>query len=444
MCLPAALTGKSGADRISLTMLPVEEQLAAIRRATAEIIPEDELVRRLQEGRPLRVKWGVDPTGPDIHLGHAVVLRKLRQFQDLGHVAVLIVGDFTALIGDPSGRTASRPQLTAEQVRENMRHYRRQAFMILDRQRIEFQYNSKWLGKLSSPDILRLCGSTTVAQILAREGYAERYAADEPIGLHELLYPLFQAYDSIAVRADVELGGTEQKFNLLVGRELQRANPLGESQPQQVCVTMPILIGTDGAQRMGKSLGNYIPLSTTADDLYGKVMSIPDDLIGQYRWLLTDTPEPEVKALESAMASRQVNPRDAKSALARDIVAWLRGKRAAARAERAFQRIFAGKEPDRESLSQSAQQVSLPGGRMWISTLLVQAGLASSASEARRLITQGGVWIEDAKVTDPQQEIEIRDGMLVRVGKRRVARVHLTDVSGGSTSSEPSGSPRTP
>jgi tyrosyl-tRNA synthetase len=407
-------------------MLPAKEQLDILRRATAEIIPEEELVRRLEEGRPLRVKWGVDPTGPDIHLGHAVVLRELRQFQDLGHIAVLIVGDFTGLIGDPSGRTESRPQLTREQVRENMRHYRRQAFMVLDRERTEFRYNSKWLGKLSSSDILRLCGSTTVAQILVREGYAERYAAGEPIGLHELLYPLFQAYDSIAVRADVELGGTEQKFNLLVGRELQRTNPLGDPQPQQVCITMPILIGTDGQQRMGKSLGNYIPVGTTAEDLYGKIMSIPDSLIGQYRWLLTDTPESAVKALEEDIAARRVNPRDVKSALARDIVAWLGGKQAAARAEKAFQRIFAGKAPDREALLRAAKHVSLPGGRMWISTLLVQVGLVGSASEARRVISQAGVWVEDQNITDPQQEVEVREGMLVRVGKRRAAVIHLT------------------
>jgi len=408
-------------------MLPAKEQLEILRRGTAEIIPEEELERRIGEGRPLRVKWGVDPTGPDIHLGHAVVLRKLRQFQDLGHIAVLIVGDFTGLIGDPSGRTESRPQLTADQVRENMRHYRRQAFMILDRERTEFHYNSRWLGKLSSSDILRLCGSTTVAQILVREGYAERYAAGEPIGLHELLYPLFQAYDSIAVRADVELGGTEQKFNLLVGRELQRSNPLGESQPQQICVTMPILIGTDGQQRMGKSLGNYIPVGTTAEDLYGKVMSIADNLIGQYRWLLTDTPELEIKALEEDIAARRVNPRDAKSALARDIVAWLRGKRACVRAEKAFQRIFAGKQPDREALLQAAGHVSLPAGRMWISTLLVQVGLVGSASEARRVISQAGVWVEDQNITDPQQEVELQEGMLVRVGKRRAAVIHLAD-----------------
>lgn len=423
-------------------MTSAQQQLEILQLGTAEIIPEDELARRLEEGRPLRVKLGVDPTGPDIHLGHAVVLRKLRQFQDLGHIAVLIVGDFTALIGDPSGRTESRPQLTADQVRENLRTYRRQAFMILDRQRTEFHHNSKWLGKLSSSDILRLCGSTTVAQILAREGYAERYAADEPIGLHELLYPLFQAYDSIAVRADVELGGTEQKFNLLVGRELQRTNPLGEPQPQQVCITMPILLGTDGTQRMGKSLGNYIPLSTTAEDLYGKIMSVHDNLIGQYRALLTGMPEEQVEALESAIASRQVNPRDAKSALARDIVAWLKGKRASARAEKAFQRIFAGKAPDREALLQAAQHVALPAGRMWMTALLVQTGLVPSASEARRVIAQGGAWIEDERITDPQQEVSVRDGMLVRVGKRRAAQVHLTDASGHPTS-EASGSTRT-
>jgi tyrosyl-tRNA synthetase len=407
-------------------MTPGRQQLDILRRGTAEIIPEEELARLLEEGRPLRVKLGVDPTGPDIHLGHAVVLRKLRQFQDMGHQAVLIVGDFTARIGDPSGRTESRPQLTPEQIRDNMRAYRRQAFMILDRERTEFRYNSKWLGKLSASDILRLCGSTTVAQILVREGYAERYSAGEPIGLNELLYPLFQAYDSIAVRADVELGGTEQKFNLLVGRELQRTNPLGEPQPEQVCITMPILVGTDGTQRMGKSLGNYIPLAASPEDMFGKIMSISDNLICSYRALLTDMPEAELASLESAIASRQVNPRDAKRALAADVVAWLRGKRAAARAEKAFRRIFAGKTPDRDALLRSASRVSLPAGRMWASTLLAQAGLVASASEARRVISQGGAWVDGRNITDPQEEVELRDGMLVRVGKRRAAVVSLT------------------
>jgi len=411
-------------------MMTAEEQLEILRRGAVEIIPEADLLARLKEGRPLRVKLGVDPTGPDIHLGHAVVLRKLRHFQDLGHQAVLIVGDFTARIGDPSGRTVSRPQLSPEQVRENMRNYRRQAFMILDRERTEFQFNSKWLGKLSASDILRLCASTTVAQILVREGYADRYSAGAPIGLHELLYPLFQAYDSIAVRADIELGGTDQKFNMLAGRELQGANPLGDSQPPQVCIIMPMLLATDGTQRMGKSLGNYIPVGTTPEDLFGKIMSIPDNLICHYRALLTDMPEAEVAALEAAIASRQANPRDAKRRLAAEIVAWLRGSRAATRAERAFGKVFAaGKMPGREALLQAAKTVEFPasraGEKVWVSTLLVQAGLARSSSEARRAVEEGGVWLEDRKVTDPQEEIHISDGLLLRVGKRRVAVLRL-------------------
>jgi tyrosyl-tRNA synthetase len=445
-----------------------EQQLESLKRAAAEVIPEKELLAKLGEKRPLRAKFGVDPTGPDLHLGHCVVLRKLRQFQDLGHTAVLIIGDFTAMIGDPSGRSDTRRQLTREEVERNMATYKEQAFRILDPQRTEFRCNSEWLGSLKTEQILRLCASHTVAQMLAREEFAGRYESGEPIGVHEFMYPLLQGYDSIAVRADVELGGTEQKFNLLVGRELQRTNPLGPAQPPQVCLTMPILVGTDGVQRMGKSLDNYIPVNTTPDDLYGKVMSIGDHLIAQYFSLLTDTPQEEIERMEKAMAlgqprpskplcpkgrgpgpsakalpsqregqslsaqglqRRRMNPRDAKMRLAREITAWLHGEKEAEKAEASFQQLFSGKEVERGALLQAAKRVVFPaarrGERVWISRLLFEAGLVRSVSEGRRAVEQGGAWVDEQRITDPEQEVELRRGLLVRVGKRRAAVIEF-------------------
>jgi len=437
--------------------LSPEQQLELLKRGAAEIIPEKELLEKLGEKRPrsvakdrerrrLRVKLGVDPTGPDLHLGHCVVLRKLRQFQDLGHTAVLIIGDFTATIGDPSGRSDIRRQLTREEVERNMATYKDQAFRILDPQRTEFRCNSEWLGSLKTEQILRLCASHTVAQMLAREEFAGRYQSGEPIGVHEFIYPLLQGYDSIAVEADVELGGTEQKFNLLVGRELQRTNPLGPAQPPQVCLTMPILVGTDGVQRMGKSLDNYIPVNTTPDDLYGKVMSIGDHLIGQYFSLLTDAAPDEIEKMRKDMEARRLNPRDAKMRLARMIVAWLHGEAQAEVAEKVFQSLFSGAgKPELESLLRAAKRVVFPasreGERIWISRLLFEAGLVRSVSEGRRAVEQGGVWIHpqisqvseimpgqggsEQRVTDPEQEVELKPGLLIRVGKRRAALVEF-------------------
>jgi tyrosyl-tRNA synthetase len=407
-----------------------EEQLELLKRGAAEVIPEKELLAKLGEERPLRVKLGVDPTGPDLHLGHCVVLRKLRQFQDLGHLAVLIIGDFTAMIGDPSGRNDVRRQLTREQVERNMATYREQAFRILNPERAEFRCNSEWLAPLKTEQILHLCASHTVAQMLAREEFAGRYQAGEPIGVHEFLYPLLQGYDSIAVRADVELGGTEQKFNLLVGRELQRTNPLGPAQPPQVCVTMPILVGTDGVEKMGKSLDNYIPVNTTADDLYGKVMSIGDHLIGQYFSLLTDTVPEEIERMQRSMEQGELNPRDAKMRLAREITGWLHGEEAVEDAQRAFVDTFSARGgPKLEALLRGVEPTKLPasrrGERVPIARLLFELGLVKSASEGRRAVEQGGVWLDEERITDPEQEVEVRPGLLVRVGKRRVALIEF-------------------
>lgn len=406
----------------------VEGQLALIRAHTVDILPEQELRAKLASGRPLRVKLGVDPTGPDIHLGHAVVLRKLRLFQDLGHTAVLIVGDFTGMIGDPSGRTEGRPQLTREQVDRNMATYREQVFKILIPEQTEFRYNSEWLAQLTPEQIIRLASTHTVAQLLAREDFAQRFGAERPIGLDEFLYPIFQGYDSVAVRADVELGGTEQKFNLLVGRELQRAGPAGEPQEPQCIITFPILVGTDGERRMGKSLNNYIGVSEPPADMFGKIMSIPDEAIEQYFELCTDVPADEIGQMMAEMRAGTLNPRDAKRRLAREIVTLYHSGEEAERADEAFMRVFStGREQTREDYEAVAEDLAIPaelrGKPAWISTALAELGLASSRGEARRLIQGGGVYVDQRRVSNPQEEVELKAGMLLRVGKRRVVRL---------------------
>jgi tyrosyl-tRNA synthetase len=435
-----------------------EQQLELIRRQTVDLLPEDELLAKLRSGRPLRVKLGVDASGPDIHLGHAVVLRKLRLFQDLGHTAVMIVGDFTGMIGDPSGRTEGRPQLTREQVDKNMATYREQVFKILIPERTEFRYNSEWLSKLTPEQIIRLASTHTVAQLLAREGFAERFKAERPISLDEFLYPIFQGYDSVAVRADVELGGTEQKFNLLVGRELQRADPLrkvavgpsgfgtvgpatgkgddyvgvggfGTARREPQCIiTFPILVGTDGVRRMGKSLGNYIGVSEPPDEMFGKIMSIPDEAIEQYFALCTDVPEADVARMLADMRAGALNPRDAKRRLGQEIVTLYHSAAAAQEADQTFMRVFSvSREQTRDDYEAVAEQVLIPaslqGKPVWVSTALAELGLAKSRGEAARLVRGGGVYVDERRITDPQEEITLHPGMLVRVGKRRVARL---------------------
>jgi len=410
-----------------MTLSP-EQQLELIRANTVDLIPEDELLEKLRSGRPLRVKLGVDPTGPDIHLGHAVVLRKLRFFQDLGHTAVLIIGDFTGLIGDPSGRNEGRPQLTREQVEKNVSTYREQVFKILDPGKTEFHHNSEWLSKLTPEQIIRLAATHTVNQLLAREDFRARYTDNQPISLHEFLYPIFQGYDSVAIRADVELGGTEQKFNLLVGRELQRAGVLGEAHEPQCIITFPILVGTDGVRRMGKSLGNYIGVNDPADDMFGKVMSIPDDCIQQYFELCTDVPPDEIAQMVSDMRSGALNPRDAKRRLGREIVTLYHSAETAQAADETFLRVFSTqRQQTREDYEAVAEEVAIPadlrGKPVWISTAVAQLGLAKSRGEATRLIRGGGVYLDERRIADPQEEVALTPGMLLRVGKRRVVRL---------------------
>jgi tyrosyl-tRNA synthetase len=402
--------------------LPPERQLELLRRGAAEIVTEEELLAKLREGRPLRVKLGLDPTAPDIHIGFAVVLRKLRQFQDLGHEAILVIGDFTALIGDPTGKKQTRPMLTPEEVQRNAATYREQYSRILDPERTRVVFNSQWLGALSFADVVRLCSKTTVARILERDDFTARWKQGSPIGLHELLYPLCQAYDSVALQADVELGGTDQKFNNLMGRDLQREF----GQPPQVVLLTPLLPGLDGVEKMSKSLGNYIGINEPPQEMYGKVMSLPDPLMVTYFELCTEVPMEEVRALEEGLRTGRVHPRDAKRRLAREIVAVWHGPEAARAAEEEFDRVFA-----RDELPSEVPEVRLgpeqldPEGRVGVVQLLRLAGLVPSNSEARRLVAQGGVSVDGRRVTDPEERVAVRTGLVVRVGKRRFARVRL-------------------
>lgn len=408
--------------------LPPEGQLSLIRKHTVDLLPEEELLAKLRSGRPLRVKLGVDASGPDIHLGHAVVLRKLRLFQDLGHTAVMIVGDFTGMIGDPSGRSDTRRQLTRDQVEQNIASYQQQLYKILDPKRTEFRYNSEWLSKLTPEQIMRLTATHTVAQLLARDDFAKRYQAQQPIGLHEFLYPIFQGYDSIAVQADIEIGGTDQKFNFLVARELQRLNPIGPPQQPQCIVTFPLLVGTDGVEKMGKSLNNYIGIMEPPDQIFGKIMSIPDEAIEQYFALCTDVPEAEVMQMVADMRCALLNPRDAKRRLGREIVTLYHSGEAAAAADQAFIRLFSvSREQTRADFEAVAEETAIPealrGKSVWVSAALAELGLARSRGEAARLVRGGGVYVNERRITDPQEGITLAPGMLVRVGKRRVVRL---------------------
>ena len=388
-----------------------------LKRGVHDIIVESEFVERLQGGRPLRLKMGFDPSATDIHLGHAVGLRKLRQLQDLGHKVVLIVGDWTAQIGDPSGRSATRPMLTAEQVRENAATYMAQFFKIVDRDRTETRWQSEWFGEFSLTDVIRLTSRFTVAQFLARDDFANRFKANQPIAITELLYPLLQAYDSVAIESDVEFGGTDQMFNLLVGRDLQ--GMVGQT-PQQ-CFLMPLLPGTDGVQKMSKSLGNYIGIDETPDEIYGKTMSLPDNQILPYSEYLTDIADDEITEMRTSLDAGSVNPMELKKRLARELVAQFHDAGAATNAERNFERTVQGGQ-----IPEDIPEFALPApdalARMRLSRLLVDAGLASSAGEARRLVSQGAVQIDGERVSeDSTAGIEV--GAVLRAGRRRYVRL---------------------
>ena len=399
---------------------PVDEQLAQLRRGAEEILPEDALVEKLktsrQTGDPLIVKLGCDPSRPDLHLGHTVVLRKLRQFQDLGHQAILIVGDFTGMIGDPTGRSKTRPALTLEATRENGRTYFEQASAILDPEKTRILYNSEWLEAMSFSDVIELAGKVTVAQMLERDDFDKRYSTGQPIGIHEFLYPLAQAQDSAYIGADVELGGTDQKFNLLVGRHLQQA----VGQEPQVCLTLPLLEGTDGSEKMSKSLDNAIGISEPPEEMYGKTLSIPDDLIYRYAELVTDIPTAD---LPKVKAFAEENPRDAKHELAHSIAAMYHGEAAADAARKHFERtVVEGEVPD--DIDEFAPDVS-GGSEIGLLNLMRAAGLTESNSEGRRMIKQNAVSIDGEKVSDTGRYIDVAQEapFVLQVGKRRYVKV---------------------
>ena len=396
---------------------PVNEQMDLIRRGTEEVLPEDDLVRKLERAEatksPLNVKLGADPSAPDLHLGHAVVLQKLRDFQDLGHQAILIVGDFTAMIGDPSGRSKTRPPLTIEQTRRNGQSYFDQATKILTSKRIQMVYNSEWLGKMSFSDVIATAGRFTVSQMLERDDFHTRFEGEVPISLHEFLYPLAQGTDSVQISADVELGGTDQKFNLLMGRSLQRSLGL---EPQAI-VTTPLLVGTDGVEKMSKSLGNYVCFNDFPNDMYGKLLSIPDELMSDYYRLVLFFDKVRLDTLAADLASGALHPRDAKRQLAREVVARFTSQKTAEKAEEEFDRIFIAKDVP-ENIDDFIVE-----GEMLLVDIIVAARLAPSKGEARRLIQQGGVQIDGEKVADVARIFSPGTSSVLKVGKRKFVRL---------------------
>lgn len=407
-----------------------EKQLEVILSGVEEVIPLDDLKeklkRSLEKKAPLRVKLGLDPSAPDIHLGHAVVLRKLRQFQDLGHLAILIVGDFTGTIGDPSGQIEKRKQLSKEEVRKNAETYVQQLLKVLDKKRTEVVYNSTWLKKLTMGEVLRLTACYTVARMLERDDFSLRYTQGKPISILEFMYPLLQGYDSVMVKADVELGGTDQKFNLLVGREVQKEY----SQDPQVVLTTPLLEGTDGVQKMSKSLGNYIGITEPPEEIFGKVMSLPDDLVVRYFRLATDLTDKEVDSIESGLKSGNLHPGEIKRRLGREVVTLYYSQEAANQAEEVFDAKFKPGRATMEARVSIAPEKVVPkqffkNGKVWVVKLLRHLDFAKTNSEARRLIEQGAVKLNDEVVASPDAEIQIVEGDLVQVGKRKIARLKI-------------------
>jgi len=404
---------------------PVEEQLQILLRGTDAVIPEEELRVKLERSRqtdtPLIVKEGFDPTAPDLHLGHTVSIRKLQQFQDLGHTVVFLIGDFTGLIGDPSGRNEQRPQMTPAEVEANAETYKEQIFTILDPEKTVIDFNSRWSLPMTSAGILELASKYTVARLLERDDFSQRYSSGEPISMLEFLYPLFQGYDSVALKADVELGGTDQLFNLLVGREIQREYGL---EPQ-VVMTLPLLIGTDGTEKMSKSLGNYVGIFDPPEEMYGKTMSIPDELIHPWFELLTDVPTSEIASIDRQLSERSVNPRDLKARLARDIVTQYHGSEAARVAEEHFRTVIVGKE-----LPEDMPEVTIAGPEKLIQ-LLNSQNVVSSTSEARRLIDQGAVSLDGERISDQMFEVPADSEHVIKVGKRRFLRIRPVSDSAG-------------
>lgn len=400
--------------------MKIEDQLEILKKGTVDFIREDDLAQKLrisrEKGSPLRIKLGADPTAPDIHLGHTVVIRKLKAFQDLGHTAVFLIGSFTGMIGDPSGRSATRPPLTLKEILANAETYKSQIFKLLDPERTEIRFNTEWFDGFAAADFIRLASHTTVRQILERDDFEKRMSEEKPIALHELLYPLVQGYDSVALEADVELGGTDQKFNLLVGRSLQREY----GQQPQVVITTPLLEGTDGVEKMSKSLGNYIGIEEAPDEMFGKIMSISDDLMWRYYELLTDISPEELRSRISACGRGEVNPRDAKMDLAKMIISDFHSGKAAKKAQSQFISRFS-----RGNLPEEIEESGVKAGTYRLADLLVSTGLASSKGEVKRLVKQDGIQIEGEKPSAAGMELRIRSGesIVVQIGKRKFLRL---------------------
>jgi tyrosyl-tRNA synthetase len=396
----------------------LNEQMDVIKRGTVDLLPEDELVKKIEfsieKNKPLIIKQGFDPTAPDIHLGHTVGIRKLRQFQDLGHQVVVIIGDYTAMVGDPSEKNSTRPRLTHDDVMRNAQTYQDQFFKILDKNKTQTRFNGEWFSKMTFDEIMGLASKFTVARMLERDDFSKRYGNQLPISLHEFFYPLMQGFDSVMIKADVELGATEQKFNLVIARQIQKEYNVD----QQIVLTLPVLEGLDGTQRMSKSLGNYIGIDESPKEIYGKVMSIPDKLIYPYFELISDVALSELSEIKTTLAKVDTNPRDVKKYLARTVVKMYQGKEASNDAELEFERIFVQKmNPDQ------MEQVLIEEKNCRIDDLLIKTKTASSKNEARRLIQQGGVTVDGEKISDPFQSVSIEKEIILKVGKRKFAKV---------------------
>lgn len=397
---------------------PIDKQLEVIKKGVEELISEEELVKKLEysakTGKPLRIKQGFDPTAPDIHIGHTVGIRKLRQFQDLGHIIVLIIGDYTGMVGDPSGKDETRPRLAYETVIENAKTYEKQFFKILDRSKTEVRYNGEWFSKMKFDEIMELASKFTVARILERDDFQKRLKEGQPISIHEFFYPLMQGYDSVAIKADVEIGATEQKFNLLTARQIQREYGL---EPQ-VILTLPVLEGIDGTQRMSKSLGNYIGIDETPDEIFGKVMSIPDNLILKYFTLVTDYSMTQLKNVEHRLKDPSTNPMEVKKELARTIVRMYHSKEAAEKAQQNFERVFSKKE-----MPENITEITVEKGKpLLLPKLLSDYGIANSSSEVRRLIKQNAVEVNNEKISDINYQLKPSNEYIIKVGKRRFVK----------------------
>lgn len=403
----------------------VERQLAVIRRGTVEILPNEELerkvIRSVVQGRPLKVKLGLDPSAPDIHMGHTVVLHKLRQFQELGHEVQLIIGDFTGRIGDPTGKSETRRQLTEEDVKRNAETYQEQAFKILSPDKAKVYYNSEWLGPMTFADVIGLGSKVTVARMLERDDFSKRYAGGLPISIHEFFYPLMQGMDSVALETDIEIGGTDQTFNLMMGRTLQKEYG---AEPQ-VAITLPLLEGLDGVQKMSKSLGNYIGIDDAPNEMFGKTMSVPDGLMVKYFELATDITNEDLQILREGLEGGRIHPRDAKMSLAAAFVRMYHGQEAAEAARQHFVTVFQQRALPEDIELRDIPANELQGGAIRLVRLLILIGFASSNSEARRSIEQGSVKLNEVKIEDPRAEIAVRDGDIVQAGRRKFAKLRL-------------------